>query len=382
MTVFKAFLKVLNKNKIMIIVYTGILIGISLASLKSSDTSTNFVAVEPDVTIINNDVEEGITKDFIKYMTDNCDIIDNIKTEEEIDDSLFYRQADYIIYIPEGFNEAFLNGETLEIKTKSNGDYQASLAKMMVSRYFKTAEVYRDSISNDEELINKINETLEKEAEVKMTTKLNTDSLEKMNFYYNFASYSISAALIYVVCMILNSFREEKIRKRTVISSVNYKKHNRQLLLSNCLFSVVLWAVYVAASYFIIGSDIFELHGIMFMINSLVFTICATSIAFLIGTLVTNKNAISGIVNVFALGSSFLCGVFVPMDILPDAVVKVGHILPTFYYVSSNDKLAKLENINFDTLKPIITNIGIILGFTILFIIISNIVSKKKSKIG
>ena len=89
MTVFKAFLKVLNKNKIMIIVYTGILIGISLASLKSSDTSTNFVAVEPDVTIINNDVEEGITKDFIKYMTDNCDIIDNIKTEEEIDDSLF-----------------------------------------------------------------------------------------------------------------------------------------------------------------------------------------------------------------------------------------------------------------------------------------------------
>ena len=215
-----------------------------------------------------------------------------------------------------------------------------------------------------------------------MSTKLNTDSLEKMNFYYNFASYSISAALIYVVCMILNSFREEKIRKRTVISSVNYKKHNRQLLLSNCLFSVVLWAVYVAASYFIIGSDIFELHGIMFMINSLVFTICATSIAFLIGTLVTNKNAISGIVNVFALGSSFLCGVFVPMDILPDAVVKVGHILPTFYYVSSNDKLAKLENINFDTLKPIITNIGIILGFTILFIIISNIVSKKKSKIG
>ncbi|MBR3152663.1 MAG: ABC transporter permease [Clostridia bacterium] len=381
MTVFKAFLKVLSKNKIMIIIYTGILIGISVASLKTSDTSTNFVAVEPDVIIINEDVNKGVTKGFIDYMNDNCDIIDNIKTEEEIDDSLFYRQADYVIYIPKGFNEDFLSGKNPEIKVKSNGDYQASLAEMMIKRYFKTAENYRDSSFSQEEIIVKTKETINKEAKIEMTTKLDTDVLEKMDFYYNFASYSISAALVYVVCMILNSFREEKIRKRTEISSVNYRKHNRQLLLSNCIFSIVLWFVYVIASSIIIGNSVFDTHGYIFMINSLIFTICSTALAFLIGTLITNKNAIAGIVNVWALGSSFLCGVFVPMDLLPDVVIKAGHLLPTYYYVEANNKISKLENINTDTLKPIITNMGIVLGFMIVFIVLTNIISKKKSKI-
>ena len=381
MTVFKAFLKVLSKNKIMIIIYTGILIGISVASLKTSDTSTNFVAVEPDVIIINEDVNKGVTKGFIDYMNDNCDIIDNIKTEEEIDDSLFYRRADYVIYIPKGFNEDFLSGKNPEIKVKSNGDYQASLAEMMIKRYFKTAENYRDSSFSQEEIIVKTKETINKEAKIEMTTKLDTDVLEKMDFYYNFASYSISAALVYVVCMILNSFREEKIRKRTEISSVNYRKHNRQLLLSNCIFSIVLWFVYVIASSIIIGNSVFDTHGYIFMINSLIFTICSTALAFLIGTLITNKNAIAGIVNVWALGSSFLCGVFVPMDLLPDVVIKAGHLLPTYYYVEANNKISKLENINTDTLKPIITNMGIVLGFMIVFIVLTNIISKKKSKI-
>ena len=251
---------------------------------------------------------------------------------------------------------------------------------MMVDRYFKTAEIYRDDFKN-EELIKKINDTLNQKTEVEMTTKLDTDSLSKIDFYYNFASYSISACLIYVVCMIINSFKEEKIRKRTIISSVNYKKYNRELLLSNCLFSIFLWGAYVLISFAIIGKQMASLHGILFMINALIFTICSTVVAFLIGNWILNKNAITGLVNVYSLGSSFLCGVFVPMEMLPEWVKNVAHILPTYYYVESNDKLSKLETINIETLKPVLTNIGIIIGFTIIFIILTNIISKKKSKI-
>ena len=52
------------------------------------------------------------------------------------------------------------------------------------------------------------------------------------------------------------------------------------------------------------------------MLNSLLFTICATTIEFFIVSIITNKNSISGIVNVVALGSNFLCGAFVPMKYL------------------------------------------------------------------
>ena len=118
--------------------------------------------------------------------------------------------------------------------------------------------------------------------EVELTSKLDTDSLEKATFYYNFANYSILAGTVYVICIVLSSFKEEKIRKRTVISSMKYKTHNRKLLLSNGLFALFLWLVYVVLSFVLVGDGMFTIHGVVYIVNSFVFMICALTIAFLI----------------------------------------------------------------------------------------------------
>ena len=382
MTVFKTFLKILNRNKFIIILYTVFLIGFGGFNLQTSDNSTNFVASKPDIMIVNYDEEKGITKDLIKYIIDNSNIIELNNNEEAINDGLFYRDVNYVIYIPENYGKDFMDGKNPEINIKSTGNYQSSFAEMLLSRYIKVANIYQKSMKNEDELISKINETLSKQSEVEITSKLDTDSLAKATFYYNFASYSILACLVYVICLILSSFKDIKIQKRTIISSTNYRKLNRQLLLSNSLFSIILWGVYVALSFVLIGDVMFSNQGIIYLINSFIFTICATTIALFIGNLVSNKNAINGIVNVIALGSSFLCGAFVPMEWLPDGVLKIAHILPSYYYISSNESLKTLEVFNLETMQPIITNMIVILGFSILFIILTNIVSKRKQKIG
>lgn len=382
MIVFKTFLKILNKNKFIIILYTVFLIGFGGFNMQTSDNSTNFVASKPDIMIVNYDEEKGITKDLIKYITDNSNIIKLNNNEEAINDGLFYRDVNYVIYIPENYSEDFMDGKNPEINIKSTGDYQSSFAEMLLSRYIKVANIYQKSIKNEDELTSKINETLSKQSEVEITSKLDTDSLAKATFYYNFASYSILACLVYVICLVLSSFKDIKIQKRTIISSTDYRKLNRQLLLSNSLFSIILWGVYVALSFVLIGDVMFSNQGIIYLINSFIFTMCATTIALFIGNLVSNKNAINGIVNVIALGSSFLCGAFVPMEWLPDGVLKIAHILPSYYYISSNESLKTLEVFNLETMQPIITNMIVILGFSIIFIILTNIVSKRKQKIG
>ena len=382
MTVFKTFLKILNKNKFIIILYTMFLIFFGGFNMQTSENNTNFVASKPDIMIVNYDEEKGITKDLIKYIEENSNVVDLKNNEDAINDALFYRDVNYVIYIPKNYNKDFMNGKNPEIEIKSTGDYQSSFAEMLLSRYIKVANIYQKSINNEEELISKINETLSKISEVEITSKLDTNILSKATFYYNFANYSIMACLIYVICLILASFKDIKIQKRTIISSTNYKTLNRQLLLSNSLFSIILWMIYVVLSFILVGDIMFSIHGIFYLINSFVFTICATTIALFIGNIVSNKNAISGIVNVIALGSSFLCGAFVPMEWLPDGVIKIAHILPSYYYISSNEILKTLEIINFDTIKPILLNIIIILSFSIVFIILTNIVSKRKQKIG
>lgn len=301
MTVYKTFFKVVNKYKFLIIIYTAMLILFAGFNMQTSQNSTNFVAEKPDVLIINNDKEQKLSKNLVEYIEKNSNIVDIENDEEARNDALFYRDVSYIIYIPENYSKDFLNGLNPEINIKSAGDAGSSYAEMMLTRYIKVANIYQKELQNEDELIKTINETLEKEAETEITSKLDTDNLTRAAFYYNFMNYSILAGCVYVICIIISSFREEKIRKRTVISSMNYKKFNRQLLVSNGMLAFILWFLYVLLSFILIGDIMFTAHGLILIANSFVFSICSLTIAFLIANLINNKNAINGIINVVAL---------------------------------------------------------------------------------
>ena len=83
-----------------------------------------------------------------------------------------------------------------------------------------------------------------------------------------------------------------------------------------------------------------------------------------------------------ALGSSFLCGAFVPAEFLPDFVLKIAHLLPSYYYINSNELIQKIEVISLDTMQPVILNMIILLLFSILFSILANFFSNRKRKVG
>lgn len=382
MIVFKTFLKVLNQCKIPVIMYTVILVAFGAFNMQTGDSNGGFTASRPDILIINRDKNTAITKGLTEYMESNCNIMDIEDNEEAVSDALFYRDVNYIIYIPEHFSENFMEGLEPELEVRSTGDYQASYAQMLLSRYLKVAKTYASYVEEEQELTDKISETLSRQTEVEVASELDTTGLSKAAFYFNFASYSILAGCVYVICLILSSFKAENIRKRTVVSSMNNRKFNRQLLLSNGLFAVVMWLFYVILSFIMVGKDMFSAHGMLFIANSFVFTVCALTIAFLIGNIVKNKNAVNGIVNVVALGSSFLCGAFVPIEWLPDSVLTVAHILPSYWYIQTNEFLKTAENISVEALKPVFFNMGMLLGFALLFVVVANLVSGKKRRIG
>ncbi len=381
MTVFKTFLKILNKNKFVVILYTVLLLVFGATNMSANQSSTTFTASKPNILIVNNDEEAGITKNFIKYIKENSKTPEVKDNEEARNDALFYEDADYIVYIPKNYNKDFLDGKNPEIEIKRKDSYNSAFAEMMIKRYISVASLYRKGIESEDELIEKINETLSKHVDAQVVTKLDTTGLAKASYYFNFASYSILACLVYVICLILSVFNSEKVRKRNIISSTDYKIINRKLLLSNCVYSAIVWALYVIAGFILVGNVMWSVHGIIYLINSLVFTICATTIAFMFGNIITGKGAVTAIMNIVSLGSSFMCGVFVPQSMLPDVVIKIAHILPTYYYVRVNEAVATLENVNLETLKPLMVDMGIVLAFSLAFIVMSNIVANKKRKI-
>lgn len=382
MTVFKTFLKILNKYKVTVIMYTVFLVLFGAFNMNATEQSVNFVSVKPKIAIVNQGEEVGITKDFIDYLKKNSDVVKLKNSESARRDALFYRDVNFIVIFSPDFRKDFLNGKEPKIQVKSTKDYPAMMAERLVTRYIKVARTYQTSFDREEEILKKVKETLSSEVSVTMTSSLRQDDLQKATFYFNFMNYCMLAGCVYVISFILSSFQSTPILKRTMISSMNYKTYNRKLLLSNSLFTILLWGFYILLSFILIGDIMFTMHGLFYIFNSFLFAICTLVIAFLVGSIGKSKDAINGIVNVIALGTSFLCGAFVPMEYLPKFVLSVAHLLPSYYFILNNELISKLETFNFESLKPIFINQFILIGFLLMFVFVINKISKKKRKIG
>ena len=380
MTVFKTFFRIVNKLKPTIILYTALLIIFGAVNMKTSDNNINFVNSKPDILIINQDVNKGLTKNLIDYMKKNSNIVKVGNNEEKINDSLFYREVSYVIYIPKDYRKNVLLGKNPKLDIKKTDEYDAHLSEMMLKRYIKLQNIYNKEAGSEDELITLINDNINDDVNIKITSKVDTSKTYNIAYYFNFASYSILAIIIYIVCLVLCSFKEESISKRINISSINYKSHNNKILLASIVFSSIVWLLFVIIGVTIVGDIMFSIRGLISIINSFIFTFCTLTLSILISSLTNNKNAISGIVNVIALGSAFLCGAFVPAEYLPNSVLNFAHILPAYYYINSNDLLKNIDVINISSMHSIIINMVIIIMFSILFIILNNIVTRKKRK--
>lgn len=380
MTAFKTFFRIVNKLKPTIILYTALLIIFGAVNMKTSDNNINFVNSKPDILIINQDVNKGLTKNLIDYMKKNSNIVKVENNEEKINDSLFYREISYVIYIPKDYRKNVLLGKNPKLDIKKTDEYDAHLSEMMLKRYIKLQNIYNEEAGSEDELITLINDNINDDANIKITSKVDTSKTYNIAYYFNFASYSILAIIIYIVCLVLCSFKEESISKKINISSINYKSHNNKILLASIVFSSIVWLLFVIIGVIVVGDIMFSIRGLISIINSFIFTFCALTLSILISSITNNKNAISGIVNVIALGSAFLCGAFVPAEYLPSSVINFAHILPAYYYINSNDLLKNIDVINISSMHPIIINMIIIIMFSILFIILNNVVTRKKRK--
>lgn len=382
MTVFRTILKILNKLKGMLILYTVMLISITILNQTSGNNITNFEESKPDILIINKDTENKITAGFVDYISKHSEI-KNIDTnsEEKINDAIFYRDVNFVIYIPENFGKDLLNDKNPTLEYKSSGDEYASYSQMMVEKYIKMVNIYKDYY-DENELINEVNKIVEEETVVNLKTVLDTSKLSSMTRYFNFLNYAFLAGCVYCISMILSSLKEDNVRKRTIISSFNYKKYNRIVLLSNAIVIFFMWVLYMILSLILFKDQMLNSNGVAYIINSFIFAICSLTIGFLIGNITQNKNAIGGIVNVIAIGTSFLCGCFVPFEYMPEYVLKIAHILPIYYFVSNNEMIRTIEVFNFETMKPLFTNGIIVIAFSLLFIFLTNYISKKKQIIS
>ena len=378
MTIFKTYWKIVKKNIGIIILYTVMLLVFGTMNLKANKNSFEFISSKPDIIIVNN--SSGIiTDNLISYLKTNANV-KNITDENDIDDAVFFRDANYVIYIPKEFENKIENGKEFNIDIKTNNSYDSYIASELLNKYLDVFSKYMNLYNDKILAIQKLDNTLNKKADVVIESKTNLNS--KTSLFYNFSSYSIMAIVIYIICLVLSSFNDEKISKRTSVSGMNYKTFNNYLYISSFTFTFIIFIVYLILSFLILKSSILNINGILYSLNMFIFFIVSFTMAILISNLVKSKGAISGVVNVISLGSAFLCGAFIPIKYMPSFALKIAHIFPTFYFIDNNEYIASLQNFDKASYELVLKNFIIMIIFVMIFLILNSLVTRFKRKVN
>lgn len=390
MIVFKTFWRIMKRYWWIVFIYVAILTSLSVINLNTAPV-TDFVDTKPEITIVSQDSSDlatkPLTKNFLNYLSKNTKII-NLK-ESKTTDALFYQKISMILYLPEDLESKILSGQKITLDYRTSGNYTAELSKNLIKRYFElqrteilesknSSKEQSNILSEDsEKIISRLNQRLDQSPTVRLASK-NATNLSKIAAFFNFASYTIMAIILYVTCFINASFNKSSVKKRTMVSSLHLKKYNFSLLLANSIFAFSVFALLTTLSFFVLGDIVITPFFIFEILNILLYTLAALTLAELVSTFNLSRDAVSGVVNLLSLAPAFLSGAFVPTYFLPSFVLTIAHIFPTYWFIDTNNKITTLTEFNFSSFLTILPNLLVLVLFSVIFIVANLVLSKKK----
>ena len=390
MIVFKTFWRIMKRYWWIVFIYVAILTSLSVINLKTAPV-TDFVDTKPEITIVSQNPSDlatkPFTKNFLNYLSKNTKIID--LKESETTDALFYQKISMILYIPEDLESKIISGQKITLDYRTSGNYTAELSKNLIKRYFelqrteilesKNPSKEQSNIPSEdsEKIISSLNQRLDQSPTVRLASK-NATNLSKIAAFFNFASYTIMAIILYVTCFINASFNKSSVKKRTMVSSLHLKKYSFSLLLANSIFAFSVFVLLTTLSFFVLGDIVLTPFFIFEILNILLYTLAALTLAELVSTFNLSRDAVSGVVNLLSLAPAFLSGAFVPTYFLPSFVLTIAHIFPTYWFIDTNNKITTMTEFSFNSFLTILPNLLILILFSIIFIVANLVLSKKK----
>lgn len=386
MIVFKAYMKIIKSNIVLVSLYTVIflIIAIVMASVTSSNGTQSFNEKKVKVQIINNDQDSILMQGLIYTISDKGEIIDEEEDKESIQDALFFRKVEYIVKIPDNFTTDFLAGKDVNIeKIQVNESFSAYYMDSLINKYLDTWKIYKENNTglSDQEIKEKVIEDLNNQTKtVLYDNSKNTSVIESMGIFFNMTAYALLGSILLGIALCMTELNKDKIRQRNLCSPVKPSTISFNIILGNCILSFSIFLIMVIAAIIFYSDVIFTVSGMLIILNLFIITLCCMFIGMLVGATVKSRAAISAVSTTVSIGLCFISGVFVPQYFIGDSVKFIASFNPVYWFVKGNDEIIKLTNINFDSIKPILMSFSIELAFAICMLAIYLVITKEKAK--
>ena len=344
--------------------------------------NSNFQSKALTVYIMDEDCSAASTA-VSRYLSTLHNIADLPAEKEALCDQLYYRTLDYVLVIPEGFEEklAALEKENLFQTTKIPGSPRGYFVDQQISQYTGTLQLYLAGGYSMDTAIGKTDASLQNLTPVSSVSfhGENSGTNLRVFYLYQYLPYVFIAMFFTGLAPILVIFNKNTIQERMCCSAYPLNKRNLYLSFASMVYSLFCWAFFMVLGFLFYGKDIFSRTSLLAMGNSLVFLLVAVLITLLVSLFAPDDSVVNMLANIVVLSMSFLCGVFVPQYMLSDGVQAVGKFLPAYWYINANNMLAGFSSEPF-SMDTYFQCLGIELLFAAAFFAVTLAVSKMKSR--
>ena len=387
MQVYKTFFKVAKNYTGGCIIYLTVflILMICMSFLSSSDSENKFSASSVKFTVIDEDCSDA-SRALIDYLSEKHELVELDSYDNEmLQDNLYYVQIRYILNIPSGYEKNLEKGEFDHLLSHSMRTDSASgyFVNQDISSYINTLRMNLKGGYDLKEALDKTAKSIEStKSEVETIEFEKTAKNENKNIFYFFQyfAYIAISLLIVGISPILISFHKEDLAARVAYSSYSGVRQSLEIGLGCITYAIGMWLFLMICAVVVYGpAQAFSFHGLLCMANSFVYTIVIIAITLLVGSFSLGSASLSLVSNVLSLGTSFLCGVFVPLWMLSDNVLAFSKFLPGYWYIKSNNMISGFtgEAVSMDTY---LRNIGIQLLFAAAIFSVYLVVNMNKKK--
>lgn len=339
MPVFKLIFKILKKHSISILIYFGVFLFLCvfLASSGADKGEKKFEATSLKVSVIDRD-SSGLSEKLISYLGQNNKLVPIEDSKASMQDALYFRNAEYILIIPNGFEKRFLDDHPLPMENMKVPD--SSTGYLLDNQIEEFLENTKLSLLSESTLDAAADKAIELTSLSTQTNFLNGQiraaDRPAISYYTQYLPYVLLSMLISGFSPIFLTLYQTDNRKRTTCSYTSLRSFNIQLTSALVMFSMAVWIILILFG-FTIYHDALTADTIRFvLLNSFCFTLASMSIGYLIGFIAKSENAVTGLSVVAGLGMAFLGGVFVPIEVINTKIIPFSKLLPSYWYIQNN----------------------------------------------
>lgn len=391
MQVFKCALRIIRGNFIYPLIY---IVGLSLMGLLMATSfdfgsapgtfereSYDFAVIDRDGSALSAAVQDHLAKDGTEVV---------VKDDEfAIQDAVAKGMTDYLLIVPEGFQEDFIQAAHAgEEPPKMDTIYsfysmEGALVDQSVGEYLGIIRTLM-ATSPDRPIAEITNDAEGYASDQAHVSVIETSSAiseaDRFVFYLQWSTYTLFAGITVCVGMLVCAMGRSDVRRRNLASPVTFASYNLQLGLA--CFTVTLaawaWTFFLGMTAFPEAVSQITVSGlILCALSMLSFCLIPLAVGFLLGQGGASNVVCNAVGNIVGMVVSFFGGAWISLSLMSPEVETLAHWLPGYWYANACS-LAAHEGAA--QLQRVLGDAGVLLLFAVALGLVGLLVGRMRTQ--